>query len=246
MVSTTLGGRNGVPVGSAQSLCSLGINSVASVGAPVALPMVLREDASRPVQVACSFPTSLATTTMGCEATVPAVPYRRFCPCVLGECDALEEGESPDLLSSQWLLGTSGDSCTSTCAAAGSVCDPAPMKRVNTEAALSVVLGAAVDASSGQLLGEPIQQYCAGGVNVFDFAVAPAVATAYDGASNTTFCNFPSSVSAGALQNVCDVSYPNFGASRLCSCRAPEPARKLTVVEKVVAVKPRQLRGLPL
>lgn len=241
MVFSSVSETTGSLVGDAQRLCNSGINTVPGVGGPVALSLVFHKDQRNPVRTLCSYPTSSATSALGCDAVISDVPFRRFCPCVNFDCDAPP---------SVWYLGESGDSCRSTCNSADAACEAGPLKNIITPAGFSHVLATAVDISSGMPIVTSGEEICNGGTNVFDFASAPAITTTHvQGGSNVTFCNFPES--AEELQGDCDASFPGFGTRRFCSCRPAAHATRHRALLEAATVDARtvtrgarrQLRG---
>lgn len=209
--------RTDAPIGSTEALCNIGVNTLPTVGAPVALSVVLNKGMARPVRTLCSYPTTLASATLGCDATVPDVPYSRFCPCIDYNCDAPPP---------EWYVGESGDSCTATCDRVGAVCDSGPLKNIVTPTAFSALLETTFNV--------PVEQYCNGGVNIAPFADAAAVTTVYTRASNVTFCNYPTA--NAAFHGECNVAFPASTSSRFCSCRPVTPARRALTEVTAIAL----------
>ena len=210
LVDSSINARNGAPLGSAASYCSLGTNVAPFPipGAPAALQVVLSGTNNAPVRTLCTYPTSAASQTATCDSTFStAPPYRRFCPCVDHICDV------------PWYLGASDTSCTDTCHEVGGVCDLAPLEHINTAPAFDAMLTSAVDIHTNATLNATSAAFCNQGINTFPFATAPAVISFYAGGanSNQTFCTYPTT--EGSFQGACDTAFP--AVRRFCNCKVP-------------------------
>jgi hypothetical protein len=222
MVAGAVNVRTGDFIGSFEALCSYGANDLGgSVGVPSFLPVVYTAESGSPVRGSCSYPTSLADLS-GCDAVPTGLPFRQFCPCVDYDCDG------------SWLLGYVGESCDSTCASGGKVCEGDPLSQVLTPEAFSDMVATAIDVSSSEAIGLNASTFCNHGISSdFGFAAAPAALVTYGySESNMTFCTYPT-LPSEELEASCDVAY-RF-ARRFCNCRRSVSsdfgARKLQLVE---------------
>eukprot|EP01032_Pedospumella_encystans_P020003 gene20003-22736_t len=81
IVGSAVSVRSGGYVGTAETFCSQTTDSAVKVGGPAALSIVLSSaDHHLPVRTSCTYPTSTAEATLGCDAVLPLHNYRRFCP----------------------------------------------------------------------------------------------------------------------------------------------------------------------
>ena len=184
IVGSAVSVRSGGAVGTAETFCSQTTDSAVKVGGPAALSIVLSsEDAHAPVRTSCTYPTSTADATLGCDAVLPLHNYRRFCPCVDHNCDGA------------WYLGYSGDSCDATCTSAGGVCDAEPLNDIVNPDAFSAMVASATVVETNEIIGESSAAYCHEGINILPLAPAPSVITLTFGAVNETLCAYPTSVS---------------------------------------------------
>ena len=238
IVGSAVSVRSGGAVGTTETFCSQTTDSAVKVGGPAALSIVLSsEDHHLPVRTSCTYPTSTADATLGCDAVLPLHNYRRFCPCVDHNCDGA------------WYLGYSGDSCDATCTSAGGVCDAEPLNDIVNPDAFSAMVASATVVETNEIIGESSAAYCHEGINILPLAPAPAVITLTFGSTNETLCAYPTSVSN--LQGSCDMAFTDLPAQRFCNCKVTGPAshphRMLLAAEnaKSAAVQPKIAKAEP-
>ena len=238
IVGSAVSVRSGGYVGTAENFCSQTTDSAVKVGGPAALSIVLSsEDHHLPVRTSCTYPTSTADATLGCDAVLPLHNYRRFCPCVDHNCDGA------------WYLGYSGDSCDATCTSAGGVCDAEPLNDIANPDAFSAMVASATVVETNEIIGESSAAYCHEGINILPLAPAPSVITLTFGAVNETLCAYPTSVSN--LQGSCDMAFTDLPAQRFCNCKVTGPAshphRMLlaAVAAEPAAVQPQIAMAVP-
>lgn len=160
-------------VGTAENFCSQTTDSAA-------LSIVLSaEDHHSPARTSCTYPTSAAEATLGCDAALPLHNYRRFCPCVDHNCDGA------------WYMGYSGDSCDATCTSAGGVCDAEPLNDIVNLEVFSEMVASATVVETNELIGESSAAFCHEGINSLPLAPALAAITLTFGAVNETCARTP-------------------------------------------------------
>jgi len=123
-----------------------------------------------------------------------------------------------------YILGFSGESCGLTCARVASICAEGCLDTILNAQSFSAMVEAAISldtvTTQSASLGT-VATFCTMGVNVFNFAEAPAAFSyqvdAFDGKRVETYCTYPTSLS-GLTAN-CDTSYPYPPSRRFCSCK---------------------------
>lgn len=221
IMSAAVDVRSGGALGPVNSFCSGGIEESTDQGAARVVAYVVQDDAQNAVRRYCNYPsTASSTPLMGCNSTTSGFLNRRVCPCVHEKCDVIP-----------WFLGSSGKSCTDTCARVGRVCDAELVSTITDNEAFSTMVAAATGVQSGAPLGtaEPL---CAH-TNEPQFASQyPAIVTVNTpGNINTTYCSHATTPPPTVSADDCDVEITAVPAQRFCPCKY---GRKLTAVEEVV------------
>lgn len=189
-------------MGAAATYCSQGTNGWPSVGGPVSISAVLHQSAGDVVQTHCTYPTSAAQVTLGCEDALTAFPSRRFCPCVRDTCDGA------------WHLGYTGESCTATCSQAGGVCQNSATAAITTNAAFDAMVSTATSLETGTAVGSA-SAFCTA-TNAPSFGTAPAAVTiSMPLGASRNYCAHPTAAS----ESTCDTDFTYPPAQRFCYCQ---------------------------
>ncbi len=223
VVESAVNVRSGGAVGSAASFCGSASTLGASVGVPAALSVVYTNaDGTSPMRATCSFPTSAAAAN--CDTELPLDSFRRFCPCVDYNCDGA------------WFLGFTGESCDATCDHVGGVCQADPLSDIVDADSFQSMLTSTTELETNQVIGNAAAaSFCSDGINLFNFATAPAAVSLSHGAFNQTLCTYPTSPEQ--LHGGCAQTFLAPPAQRFCNCRTVSARRKLSVgVVEAVAV----------
>lgn len=219
IVGSSTDARTGGFIGSAQDFCNGGILSTADAGAPSVLSAVLQDgNGGAPVRRFCSYATSPAAPSVGCNGIAAGLPSRRFCPCVYGTCD-----EDP------WYLGLSGESCTSACAREGRVCAADTTGSITDETTFTSMLSrVAIPSDFCTYTNSP----------QFEPAFPAAITVNLPTNLNHTYCSHPTSTIV--FNNTCDVALTSPPAQRFCACGS---GRRLS--EETTASAASAFRALP-
>ena len=219
LFASTVDVRSGEPLGAIADFCTGGVNLLPTVGIPAVQTLLLAVKGMDTLRNSCSYPASEgATVQLSCDAELKASQARRFCPCVHDKCD--ESTQEPPLQFS-WYLSESGDSCDATCEAADNrYCIEEPLAQVRTNADFLDVLAASSNVDGTAVVHGSAVSHCNGGINVYDFAPAPAVVTfLHPSATNVTICSYP--IFNKPLNAACNVSFPL--VRRFCGCKMYSP-----------------------
>lgn len=219
VIASTVDTFSGQPLGSAESFCSGGWNTLTGVGSPVAQTLQLAlSGGSTAVRTTCNYPTNWVSSA--CDAVVTAAPARRFCPCTAHTC---EPPPPPPVVDYEWFLGRSGESCDATCNAApgGKHCTAAPLIKIQSSTDFYAMVAASANVDGTILTTDLPTSYCSAGLNLYDFASAPAALTyVVPNAGTRTACTYPTL--SHPLNTACGVSFAM--ARRFCSCTSYNPA----------------------
>jgi hypothetical protein len=204
VVSSSIDVRNGVAVGSAEGFCTLGVFGTSSVGSPSVTSYVLHTESGDVVRNYCAYPPTAEDVVDNCHDSTPATSHRRFCPCVHDSCD------------SQWYLGYTAESCTTTCDRASATCDGPESASITTAVAFAEMVETALSLEIEAPVGS-VDSFCvAASQNLAASVSSPAAFTisATTGV-NATFCTFPAVPEASD----CDTTYAAIPAQRFCNCK---------------------------
>ena len=125
----------------------------------------------------------------------------------------------------QWVIGFSGDSCSTTCAKLSKTCSLPDLQSITNAGAFDSMVAASTALGKNTVPGSS-SAFCTGGINGWPFATAPAVMEYQlyvknaDGESGqyvtSNSCYYPT----GSVAGDCDTAYTTPPSQRFCPCNS--------------------------